>query len=120
MKRIELLLPKIAMLPAVAVLVIGCGSGENAAVDPTLAQGKAVWDGTCRTCHLNGVGGAPPMGNKTAWAPRIEKGIDTLIAHAQNGFEGNEGTMPARGGNANLSDADIAAAVRYMVAQSQP
>lgn len=111
---------KRASLIAVLVAAVsGCGDAKEAAIDPVIAQGKAVWEGTCRTCHLNGIGGAPKMGNRQAWAPRIAKGVDTLIGHAQRGFDGDEGSMPARGGNAGLSDADVAAAVRYMVAQSR-
>lgn len=104
----------------IGLLLTACGdSTPVATLDPQLEQGKTIWEGTCRTCHLNGIGGAPVFGSKPMWAPRIAKGIDTLIAHAQNGFEGNEGFMPARGGNTALSDADVAAAVRYMVAGSQ-
>jgi cytochrome c5 len=88
--------------------------------DPVLEQGKLVWEGTCKVCHLNGLAGAPKMGDPFAWKDRIPKGMDTLVAHALNGFEGMQGQMPARGGNASLSDADIEAAVKYMVSQSQP
>ena len=55
-----------------------------------------------------------------AWAPRIEQGNDTLYEHAINGYTGSAGLpMPAKGGNQNLSDDDVKAAVDYMVANSQ-
>ena len=56
--------------------------------------------------------GAPKAGEKTAWAPRIAKGKPTLYEHAIKGFN----AMPAKGGNAALADADVKAAVDYMVA----
>jgi len=87
--------------------------------DPVLEQGKVVWEGTCKVCHLNGMAGAPKMGDAFVWKNRIAQGNAVLVDHALNGFEGNHGTMPARGGNANLSDDEVAAAVYYMVSQSQ-
>lgn len=85
-----------------------------------LQQGRQVWLGTCAGCHDIGVAGAPPLGDVAAWAPRIAKGVETLHAHAREGFFGPGGTMmPARGGNDALSDAEVAAAVDYMVAASR-
>jgi cytochrome c5 len=55
------------------------------------------------------------VGNADAWAPRIEKGMDTLISHAINGFN----AMPAKGGCGSCSDEEIQAAVEHMVAQSE-
>jgi len=55
------------------------------------------------------------IGSSEAWSPRIAKGEPTLIDHAMNGFYGNAGEMPARGGNAALSDEEVTAAVRFMV-----
>jgi cytochrome c5 len=107
-----------AAIGFVALALGACGEAKPPP-DPVLAQGKTVWEGTCRTCHLNGIGGAPAMGNGKAWAPRIAQGIDVLTQHAIDGFSGNEGSMPPRGGNASLSDADVGAAVRYMIANSQ-
>lgn len=104
---------------AMAALTLAACSKSTPAVDPVLVLGKTVWEGTCRTCHLNGIGGAPAMGNKKAWAPRIGQGVDVLTEHALHGFSGNEGSMPQRGGNAALSDDEVAAAVRYMMAGSQ-
>jgi len=62
-------------------------------------------------CHQTGMNGAPKFANKVAWAPRIAQGRETLYQHSINGFRG----MPARGGNPNLSDDQVKAAVDYMV-----
>lgn len=99
-----------------ALLLAGCGPSPEQA---ELQLGQQVWDGTCRLCHLNGLGGAPAKGNRRAWARRIEQGLEVLVGHALNGFSGEAGSMPARGGNPQLSDQEVAAAVKYMVSQSQ-
>ena len=99
-----------------ALLPAGCGPGPEQA---ELRLGQQVWDGSCKVCHLNGLGGAPAKGNRRAWAPRLEQGLEVLVGHALNGFSGEEGSMPARGGKPQLSDREVAAAVKYMVSQSQ-
>ncbi len=81
--------------------------------------GKKVFDTTCTACHTAGVAGAPKFGDKAAWAPRIAQGIDVLHQHAIKGFTGKAGMMPPKGGNMNLSDADVMAAVDYMVAHAK-
>lgn len=91
---------------------------ETALADPELEKGRVVWTGTCIQCHSIGLGGAPLIGNRELWGPRIEKGVETLISHAQNGFYGDVGEMPARGGNEELSDAQVEAAVRFMVSRA--
>ncbi len=80
-----------------------------------LADGKATFDKTCKMCHATGLAGAPKLGDKAAWAPRSKKGIDTLVQHAIKGFKGSKGMMPPKGGNPGLSDADVKAAVQYML-----
>ncbi|MGD9000111.1 MAG: c-type cytochrome [Granulosicoccaceae bacterium] len=83
------------------------------------AMGKKVYDSICVACHAAGVAGAPKVGDKAAWAARIEQGVDTLYAHSINGFQGKSGVMPPKGGNMSLSDDEVKAAVDHMVAQSQ-
>jgi cytochrome c5 len=61
----------------------------------------------------------PQAGDAAAWAPRIEKGIETLYNNAINGFQGDMGMMPARGMNQSLSDDEVKAAVDYIVKQVQ-
>lgn len=86
-----------------------------AAPKPDLARGEQVYRQSCAVCHANGVAGAPKTGDAAAWAPRIARGMDALYATAING----KGAMPAKGGNPSLSDADVKAAVDYLVAQSR-
>jgi cytochrome c5 len=78
-------------------------------------NGKATYDGVCMACHGTGVAGAPKLGDKAAWAPRIKQGKDTLYNHALHG----KGAMPPKGGNASLADDAVKAAVDYMVSASQ-
>jgi len=78
-------------------------------------DGKKVYDSTCHVCHQAGVAGAPKLGDKAAWAPRIKQGMDTLVQSATKG----KGAMPPKGGNGSLSDADLRAAIEYMVSQAK-
>ncbi|MEO5845317.1 MAG: c-type cytochrome [Caldimonas sp.] len=68
----------------------------------------------CGTCHTPGIAGAPRLGDKASWAPRIAQGMDVLHASAIKG----KGAMPAKGG-ASASDADVKAVVTYMVNASK-
>lgn len=83
------------------------------------ADGKSVYNKACMACHAAGVAGAPKLGDKAEWGPRIAQGNDTLYTHAIKGYQGKKGFMPAKGGNASLSDADVKASVDYMVSQSK-
>jgi cytochrome c5 len=81
--------------------------------------GQKVYDASCKMCHGTGMGGAPRVGDKALWQGLREKGMDTLMGHAIDGYRGNRGYMPPRGGNASLTDQQVAAAVRYMVKESE-
>lgn len=84
-----------------------------------LIMGGQIWDANCRICHGSGNFGAPKITGARFWSKRLDKGVDVLIGHAQNGFETTlGGLMPARGGNDELTDADVEAAVRFMVFHS--
>jgi len=74
-------------------------------------KGKAVFDSTCTACHTAGVAGAPKAGDKAAWAPRVKTGMDALYTSSLKG----KNAMPPKGGNLSLPDADVKAAVDYMV-----
>ncbi len=83
-------------------------------------DGKAIYDHLCTSCHTAGIAGAPKLGNKAMWNPRIAQGIDTLIKHATEGYHGPDGNfMPPKGGNPALSDAQIKAAVTWIVSQAK-
>ena len=90
-----------------------------AAVSPPGRDGQQVYQASCVACHGAGIAGAPKLGDKGQWATRIAKGADTLYTSAVNGVQGSGGAMPAKGGNPALSDAEVKAAVDYMVAQSK-
>ena len=70
-----------------------------------------IYKGVCASCHDTGVLNAPKMGNAGDWGARLDKGIDTLVDHAINGFN----AMPPRGGNPSLTDEQIRAAVEFML-----
>ncbi len=90
-----------------------------ASVTTAQADGQKTFQSACFACHGTGAAGAPMIGHKDAWAPRIAKGIATLEKHALHGFKGKKGVMPAKGGRSDLSDADVKAAVAYMVSKAK-
>jgi cytochrome c5 len=90
-----------------------------AAAPAKAADGETTYKGACAACHAGGVAGAPKMGDKALWAPRIAQGKETLYKHAIGGYQGKVGVMPAKGGNAALSDADVKAAVDFLVASAK-
>lgn len=94
----------------------------EAAPDPepvaAAMTGPQVYNSACIACHGAGVGGAPIVGDSGQWTARIEKGLDTLKQHALEGFTGEAGYMPAKGGRLDLSDEEVAGAVEYMVDES--
>ncbi len=78
-------------------------------------SGEQTYRTACSVCHDAGAAGAPVAGDKSAWTARLEKGIDVLIEHAINGYQGELGYMPAKGGNPNLEDQQVQEAVDYMI-----
>jgi cytochrome c5 len=103
-------------IQATAVPVVAGASGAGAAAAPT--DGKSVYDAACSACHGSGIAGAPRMGDKAAWASRLAKGTATLEKHALEGFQGETGLMPAKGGRTDLPDDLVREAVEYMASQS--
>ena len=90
-----------------------------AAAPPPARNGQQIYQTTCVACHDAGLAGAPKLGDKSQWAKHIAKGVDALYASAVNGVQGSAGAMPPKGGNPALSDAEVRAAVDYMVARSK-
>jgi cytochrome c5 len=84
------------------------------AADAAGQSGEAVYSKACIACHSSGVAGAPKVGDKAAWEPRLAQGMDTLMSTALKG----KGAMPPKGGHINLSDAEIKAAIEYMLGKS--
>ena len=83
-------------------------------------DGKTIFDNLCTSCHTAGIAGAPKFGDKARWAPRIAEGMATLFKHATDGYHGPDGNfMPPKGGNPALSEAQVQAAVTYMVDHSK-
>lgn len=97
-----------------------CRAGEDcgaavAAVATGPLSGQQVYDQFCFACHTSGVGGAPLLGDTAQWQPRIDKGMDVLMASTINGIN----AMPAKGTCMNCSDDELNAAVVYMLDQVQ-
>ena len=84
------------------------------AAAPIILSGEEAY-ASCAACHGTGVAGAPKFAAPEAWGDRIAKGKETLYSNAINGFQGSAGYMPAKGGNASLSDESVKAAVDYML-----
>jgi len=98
------------------VILVGVALGQAALAAPL--TGQQVYNTVCIACHAPpGVGGAPALGDRDAWTPRIAQGMDTLTDHALNGFSGKTGVMPRKGERPDLSDEEIIGAVNYMVEQ---
>ena len=91
-----------------------CGSAA-AVVDTGPLSGEDVYNQFCFACHATGASDAPLFADAEAWAPRIAKGMDTLVSSTINGL----GMMPAKGTCMNCSDDEIAAAVDYIVETAQ-
>jgi cytochrome c5 len=93
---------------------------EIVAASEPADPGKQVYGSLCFSCHGTGLPGIPQLGDKDAWASRIENGMESLYSNAIVGFIGASGMpMPAKGGNIALSDEEVKAAVDYMVANAQ-
>lgn len=126
----------LASMAAAALLLAACGNKDDgtapaaapvaaapapAAAPPAAdnALGKSIYNKTCAMCHAAGVAGAPKPGDKADWEPRIAQGMELLFKHSIEGFTGSKGLMPAKGGNAALTDDEMKAAVQYMVGLSR-
>ncbi|MEX5551289.1 c-type cytochrome [Pseudomonas pergaminensis] len=111
-------MPRIALLLVVFGLLTACDDKprhppERATAatampaDPALAQ---VYDSSCKLCHANPASGAPLTGDRAAWSPRIAQGVDTLLDHSINGYNG----MPPMGLCMQCSEAQFVALIGFM------
>jgi len=110
----------IGEVPAQPAAATGAGTPASAAAGKTAAtgspaSGKKLYDTVCMACHAAGVAGAPKTGDKAAWQPRIAQGKEALYTSALHG----KNAMPAKGGMASAPDADVKAAVDYLVSQAK-
>ena len=120
-KRLVSPLVKFALLMA-AVLVASSNFADSSEQTVQLAQlsdgfnAEAKYMASCFACHSTGAAGAPKVGdgNGAEWAPRMEKGMDAVVANAINGLN----TMPPKGLCFDCTDDDLRALVEYMVASS--
>lgn len=100
--------PAAAASPATASPAVKSASGQP--VKTGASAGKQLYESICVACHGAGIAGAPKAGDKAAWQPRIAKGKDSLYTSALKG----KNAMPPKGGS-TAPDADVKAAVDYMV-----
>ena len=106
--------PALLTLLVALAAPVGAAAADAAPLIPEsvdLSQGKAVYELGCGACHGRGLAGAPRPGDRAAWAPRIERGWDTLVEHALRGFKG----MPPKGGRFDLPERQIINAVGFML-----
>ncbi len=112
--------PKAPAKPAASGQQVAAAGGGSGGTETHEQMGKRVFSGLCFSCHGTGIPGVPQFGNKKEWAPHIAKGLPTLYQHALHGFTGKSGMMmPPRGGNPNLTDQEVKAAVDYMTSHSK-
>lgn len=78
-------------------------------------DGQAIFKANCAACHTSQLMGAPMLGDKKKWEPLIAQGMDVLVNHAAQGIR----SMPPRGGNPSLSNADLKSAIEFMVSRSK-
>ncbi|MDH4567433.1 cytochrome c5 family protein [Pseudomonas sp. BN414] len=111
---------RIAALLALAGWLVGCGEAPESATphtattltpaDKALAQ---VYDNSCRMCHANPASGAPQTGDVAAWSPRVAQGVDSLLDHSINGYNG----MPPMGMCMQCSEEEFLALISFMSGQ---
>ena len=95
----------------------GAGNNDSAALEQTPPiNGKEIYQNFCFSCHTPGLSGAPKLGDSEAWAPRIAKGKALLL---QSTIDGMPPAMPPRGICMSCSDEELAAAIDYMIGESQ-
>jgi len=101
-----------------ALAIIPTTDTEQAGTAVTMpTSGTEVYQQVCVVCHGSGIGGAPRADDAAAWGGRVAKGKSTLYQHAIEGFKGEAGLMPPKGGRTDIPDELIRAAVDHMIEQ---
>ena len=90
------------ILASFAVLAMSSHASDDAVI--------AKYNTSCAVCHVAGVAGAPVTGDAEAWAPRLDKGMNTLVASVKNGLN----AMPPGGMCHTCSDDDLRALIEHM------
>ena len=100
------------------IWMTGCGGGQPSG-DPAkpLAPGEQTYQRFCISCHSSGVGGAPPVGNAQAWAPRVAQGDEVMLRRTIEGLP--SAGMPPRGMCVACTDQELLDAIHYMTRRSQ-
>lgn len=101
--------------PAATTAAAPASPAPSASAAGGASEGKSVYNRACVACHQTGVAGAPKFGDKAVWAPRIQQGVEALYTNSLKG----KGAMPPKGGQTALPDAEVKAAVDYMVAAAK-
>lgn len=104
--------------PAAAGATAPPAAGAPAAPAAAKLTGEQVYQSACFACHGAGVAGAPKLGDSADWGARLARGRDLLNQHSIEGFQGETGYMPPKGGRVDLSDEEVIAAVDYMLGES--
>ena len=102
-----------------AALEIKPAAGGSVVALALPQDGEATYKAVCSACHAAGIGGAPKVGDKSAWGPRIAQGKPVLYDHALHGFQGKAGMMIAKGGRSDLPDELVKQTVDYIVKMNQ-
>jgi cytochrome c5 len=114
------------------VFLMGCSRGNEEPAPPApmaqkdiladswrenqLLTGQEVYEAACASCHDQGEGDAPAIGDREAWLDRSDLWTAVLSGHAQAGYL----DMPQKGGHGELADDDVSAAVEYMLLETFP
>ena len=102
------------MMRSALLVGVFLSAGTALADDPP--EGKRIVDRVCSACHINELSEAPQLKQPAMWAARLAKGRDALYHSALNGFVGPTGEeMPPRGGHPELTDAEVKAAVDFII-----
>jgi len=100
-------------IPLIVAVVLACAAPiapREVRAQTGERSGEEIVRAQCFKCHEAGIGGAPKIGDRAAWAPRLKNGLDNTVRSAVKGHGG----MPARGGMANLTDSELRSAIVYM------
>jgi cytochrome c len=94
----------------------GADDEPDSPINEQNQAGAKVYNTACGVCHNSGVAGAPMLAdNLSDWQKRAAQGVDVVVDHAINGYSGDKGMMPAKGGQMHLSDEEVKAAVMHML-----